>query len=331
VIAGITSRIVYHLWRTAPQPTTTVGFRSFETPRDFDEIGTVIEIMPDGTWFNIGKVSLPNGVQKDKAESLASYEANGSFAFDRKVLRALLSISPSAKGSSEGHVQIEVSDAVRDFADVPSNDMINSFLKSSPRPWSGNSTYFVVLEDIKCREIKYIVSRKLLAKGGLPGNLSESLSGSGFKVQGQTGETVTLVANFPDQKRAVFYKPYLITPTEFSQMGAMPARFRVQSSAAELPIEPVKGSDCTRLLQIIETGHSVRSREYVGPGKWIGDVPASKKFLSDCAEVLRTFNDPRAGSVDVEATQNDIKLLGDAINDTVDKILEPLYKERCGL
>ena len=63
VIAVVSTATLYWIWRTGPPPTNTVGegFLSFYTPRDFDEIGTVIEVTKDGTWFRLGKLALESG------------------------------------------------------------------------------------------------------------------------------------------------------------------------------------------------------------------------------------------------------------------------------
>ena len=104
-------------------------------------------------------------------------------------------------------MQVELQDAVRDIANVPSGDTIKSFLLSSPRRWNQNSSYFVVLEEIKCGGITYIASRKLLLKAGVSGDIPKTLSGSGFTATHEQGETVKLIAQFPNGRRAVFYKP----------------------------------------------------------------------------------------------------------------------------
>lgn len=240
VIAVVLTATLYWIWRTGPPPTNTVGegFLSFYTPRDFDEIGTVIEVTKDGTWFRLGKLALdPDSLQSAKAESVPTYEAHGSFAFNAstKILGAAVSIKPVAKGSSEGRVQVELQDAVRDIANVPSGDTIKSFLLSSPRRWNQNSSYFVVLEEIKCGGITYIASRTLLLKAGVSGDIPKTLSGSDFTATDEQGEMVRLVAQFPNGRRAVFYKPYGIVPAEYSLVGDMPARFRVEPSPESIP------------------------------------------------------------------------------------------------
>jgi hypothetical protein len=87
------------------------------------------------------------------------------------------------------------------------------------------------------------------------------------------------------------------------------------------PPSPTATPDRKRLLELINKGH-IQMGEYVGKIYYL-NVGKAQEYLTECAAFLHEINHPAAGQLDTWANQADISILADAVNCTVDKILQP--------